>query len=520
MKTLLTNSKVFLRNGSFSESIGFDSSTGKICFIGSVDEAKMRADDYDEVHELSGRLVIPAFTEGHCHFVEGSYVNSQLDLREASCKEDFADFIVRYKLLGKDWIYGGYFTDANITDGFLPTVEFLDEICSDVPVIISRFDIHSAFANSLALKIAGLDSDHSGFTSDEVVIKNGKLTGELKERAMNFVLDKIPEASFNERFDAAFEEMKKLNSFGITAISDITLLPDLEIYNALLESGKFKLRVDARLRFEHFENLEKIRKEFAPFHPQIKFDSLKAFHDGSLSSMTSYMHENFRNANHNGIRTEFVNSGEFEKYAYIIDKAGLQMSIHAIGDRSVSELLDLAEELNNRHGKRDRRFRIEHAQHIHPRDFARFNELDVIASVQPTHLYSDAKTAVEILTDDSLEHNYPELLKHGARLCFGTDFPVVGESPFETIYFAMTRKAKGFDNGFHPEYNMSLTDCINAYTYENAYATFEENARGSLAPGMLADIAVIDGDLFDMSVDEIRCAEVYETYFGGERVES
>ncbi len=520
MKTLLTNSRVFLRNGSFSEAIGFDSSTGKIFFIGSADEEKIKKGEFDEVLDLSGRLVIPAFTEGHCHYIEGSYVNSQLDLREASCKEDFIDSIVKYKSLGKDWIYGGYFTDANITDGFLPTVEFLDEICSDVPVIISRFDIHSAFANTLALKIAGLDSDHSGFTSDEVIVKNGKLTGELKERAMNFVLDKIPQASFNDRLDAAYTEMKRLHSFGITAISDITLIPDLEIYKALLESGKFKLRVDARLRFEEYENLHEIRKEFAPFHPQIKFDSLKAFHDGSLSSMTSYMHENFKNADHNGIRTEFVNSGEFEKYALIIDKAGIQMSIHSIGDKSVSELLDLAEDLNKRNGKRDRRFRIEHAQHIQPRDFTRFKELDVIASVQPTHLYSDAKTAVEILNDDSLEHNYPELLKYGARLCFGTDFPVVGESPFETIYFAMTRKAKGFDSGFHPEYNMTLSDCLNAYTYENAYATFEENVRGSLAPGKLADITVINGDLFEMSADEIRDAEVYATYFGGERIES
>ena len=520
MKTLLTDSKVFLRNGSFSEAIGFDSSTGKICFIGSVDEAKMVTDDYDEVHNLEGRLVIPSFTEGHCHFIEGSYVNSQLDLREASCRNDFIERIIKYKSLGKEWIYGGYFTDANITDGFRPNIDFLDELCPDVPVIISRFDIHSAFANSLAIKIAGLDSDRSGFTSDEVIVKNGKITGELKERAMNFVLDKIPQASFKDRFDAAFAEMKRLHSYGITAISDITLMPDLEIYRALLESGKFKLRVDARLRFEEFENLNKVRNEFAAFHPQIKFDSLKAFHDGSLSSLTSYMHENFKNENHNGIRTEFVNSGDFEKYAFIIDKAGVQMSIHAIGDKSVTELLDLAEELNKRNGKRDRRFRIEHAQHIQPRDFGRFKALGVIASVQPTHLYSDAKTAVEILKDDSLEHNYTELLKHGARLCFGTDFPVVGENPFETIYFAMTRKAKGFDSGFHPEYNMSLQDCLNAYTYENAYATFDENTRGSLACGMLADIAVIDGDLFEMSTDEISDAKVYETYYGGEKIEN
>lgn len=520
MKTLLTNVRVFVKSKTFEDAVGFDSSTGVITFAGSNEQSKSIVKEYDEVVDLAGRLVIPAFTEGHCHFIEGSFVNSQLDLRDASCREDFVDAIVKYKSLGRKWIFGGYFTDANITDGFRPTVEFLDEICPDVPVIISRFDIHSAFANTLALKLGGIADNHNSFTSDEVIIQNGRLTGELKERARDHVLEKIPPASFDERLDISFRQMKKLHSLGITAISDITLIPDLEVYKAMLESGKFKLRVDARLRFEELENLESIRKEFAQYQPQIKFDSLKAFYDGSLSSRTSYMHDNFKHENHNGIRTEFVNCGDFEKCAFEIDKAGVQMSIHAIGDKAVTDLLDLAEELNKRNGKRDRRFRIEHAQHIQPRDFRRFAELDVIASVQPTHLYSDAKTATELLTDDSLEHNYPEVLKHGAMLCFGTDFPVVGESPFETIYFAMTRKAKGFDSGFHPEYNMTLDECLHAHTYANAFATFEEKTRGTLEPGMIADIAVIDGDLFEMNENEIRDAKVYATYFGGERIEN
>lgn len=520
MKTLLTNSKVFVKSKTFADAVGFDSSTGVIKFAGSNEQAKTIAKEYDEVVDLAGRLVIPAFTEGHCHFIEGSFVNSQLDLRDASCRKDFVDAIANYKTLGREWIFGGYFTDANITDGFRPTVEFLDEICPDVAVVISRFDIHSAFANTLAMKLSGLLDNQSNFTADEVIVQSGKLTGELKERAHNFVMEKIPPAPFAERLDVVFNQMNKLHSLGITSISDITLIPDLEIYKALLESGMFKLRVDARLRFEELKNLESIRGDFAQYHPQIKFDSLKAFYDGSLSSRTSYMHDKFKHENHNGIRTEFVNCGDFEKYAFEIDKAGVQMSIHAIGDKAVTDLLDLAEELNKRNGKCDRRFRIEHAQHIQPRDFRRFAELDVIASVQPTHLYSDAKTATELLTDDSLEHNYPELLKYGAKLCLGTDFPVVGENPFETIYFAMTRKAKGFDRGFHPEYNMTLDECLNAYTFANAFATYEENTRGTLEPGMLADVAVIDGDLFEMNPDEIRNANVYATYFGGEKIEN
>ena len=230
------------------------------------------------------------------------------------------------------------------------------------------------------------------------------------------------------------------------------------------------------------------------------------------------MHDNYNNSDHNGIKTEFVNSGEFEEFALRIDEAGLQMSVHAIGDKAVTDLLDLNDELIKKYGLKDRRFRIEHAQHIQQNDFQRFKDLNVIASVQPAHLFSDAMTAKEILSDPSLEHNYKKLFDIGAHVCFGTDFPIVGESPFETIYYAMTRKAPGFENGFFPEFNISLDDCIDAYTFNNAYATFNENETGSLAVGKAADIIVLEDDLFKMTGEGIREAKVFGTYFGGVKV--
>ncbi len=516
MKTLLRNAKVFLKDRTFAQAVGFDSVSGKIIFAGGNNDASDK--DYDEVIRLDGRLVIPAFTEGHCHFIEGSFINSQLNLREASCRDDFIAGIEDYKAKNNGWIYGGFFADANIRDGFLPEIGFLDGICPDRPVIISRFDTHSAFANSVALRLAGIDADHHGFTDDEVTVVNGRLTGELKERARDHVMSLIPDPPAEEMAAVAAKQMERFHSQGITAISDITQPHDLRIYRLLIETGVLKLRVDSRLPFTEIDYLSRVRKDFEAHHPLIKFDSLKAFYDGSLSSKTSYMHHNFRNESHNGIRTEFVNSGEFAKYVERLDREGVQMSVHAIGDKAVTDLLDLAENQSKLNGPRDRRFRIEHAQHIMPADMRRFAELDVIASVQPSHLFSDAKTAVELLGDSSTEHNYPGLLKHGAHICFGTDFPIVSESPFETIYFAMTRKASGFPEGFHPEYNIPLTECIKAYTVENAYATFEENIRGTIEPGKIADIAVIEGDLFEMNDDEIRNARVHQTYFMGEKV--
>ncbi|MEO6695587.1 MAG: amidohydrolase family protein, partial [Ignavibacteria bacterium] len=286
----------------------------------------------------------------------------------------------------------------------------------------------------------------------------------------------------------------------------------------MLKKNKLFLRIDSRLPFSEFANISKYKTEFEKLTDKIKFNSLKAFYDGSLSSKTAYMNENYKNSNHNGIRTEYVNSGEFIKAIFEIDKAGFQSSVHAIGDKAVSELLDLNRELINKNGKRDRRFRIEHAQHINEKDFKRFKDLNVIASVQPSHLFSDAKTSLEILQDPALEHNYKRLIDTGARVCFGTDFPVVSENPFETIYYAMTRNAGGFDNGFFPENRIPLSDCLESYTMQNAYATFEEEIRGNLEVGKFADIAILENDIFEMSPKDILNEKVIMTYFNGARV--
>ncbi|MCB0727048.1 MAG: amidohydrolase [Ignavibacteriae bacterium] len=522
MKTLLINGKIRISKDNFNYAVGFDSDTGKITFTGNKDEAEKVKTDFDEVRDLGMKLVLPAFIEGHCHYIQGSFKNSQLNLRDAGTKDDFINGIREFKKKNGDkWIYGGFFSETNFTEDIKLDRYFLDEILPDTPMIISRFDTHSGIANSKALELSGLlnSGNQSDYTKEEIIRdENGEPTGEVKERAGDFILDSIPNATLSERTDVAIEQMKKFHALGITAISDITLFEDLEIYKEMIKRNKLQLRVDARLPFHELDNIKKYQNEFSELSHLIQFQSLKAFYDGSLSSRTALMHDNYKNTDHNGIKTEFVNSGEFEEFAYRIEEAGIQMSVHAIGDKAVTELLDLNIELNKKYGHRDRRFRIEHAQHIQEKDFRRFKDLNVIASVQPTHLFSDAMTAKEILSDPSLEHNYKKLFDIGAEICFGTDFPIVGESPFETIYYAMTRKAPGFENGFYPENNISLDDCIDAYTINNAYATFNDNETGSLSLGKAADIVVLEEDLFDMTGEELRDTKVYQTYFGGEKV--
>ncbi|MDZ4711380.1 MAG: amidohydrolase [bacterium] len=520
MKTLLINAKVLTGKNKFTNAVGFDSSTGSIIFAGSKEQALRMQNEFDEVIDCKGKLVMPAFAEGHCHFIKGSFVNSQLNLREASSGKDFVNGINEFKAGNKGkWIFGGYFSDANFQEEIELSSAFLNEICSDTPVIISRFDSHSAFANTKALEMSGILRQKENFTAEEIVMDEAmNPTGELKERAREFVLDRIPSATLKERTDIVSDEMKKLHSFGITSISDITLTEDIEIYKELINRNDLLLRVDSRLPFQEYNNLSSYRKDFSALTDLIQFKSLKAFYDGSLSSRTAYMHSNYRNTDHNGIRTEFVNSGDFEKMFFEIDDAEYQMSVHAIGDKAVSELLDLNEELIRRNGVKDRRFRIEHAQHIAEDDFERFRKLNVIASVQPAHLFSDAKTSVVLLNDFSSEHNYRKLIDIGAKVCFGTDFPIVSENPFETIYFAVTRKAAGFENGFVIENRIKIEDCIEAYTMNNAYATFNENVTGNIVAGKYADIIVMRDDLFEMNEDELRDAKVSQTYFAGKKV--
>ena len=518
MKTLLIKSKIWTGNGYFRNAIGFDSKTGKINFVG--DESAVNFKEYDEVIDTNGKLILPAFYEGHCHLVKGSMVKKELNLRKASTKSDIFDLIGKYKsgLKAGKWMHGGYFTESEFTENFCVDRYLLDEICPDIPVLIQRIDIHSAIVNSKAIEIAGLESMVSKFGADEIILDGeGKLTGEIKERAMFYAIDKMPPLKTSEIASFVNEEINYLHSLGIVSVTDITYPEDLMVYNFLLKNSNLNLRINSCLPFENFIDFDELTKDFL-ITKKIKFNSFKAYYDGSLSSESGYFFDNYKGKNHSGMRTEFVNSGLFEKTGTEIDKYGKQLIIHAIGDRAISEVLDFSEKLNSVNGKRDRRLRIEHLQHINPKDYNRLNELEIIMSVQPSHLYVDGKIANEKLNNPEYTHNYKPVVNSGGKIIFGTDFPVANESPFETIYYAMTRTAKDISEGFHRQYALDIKTCISAYTENNAYACFEENISGKLKEGFIANVIILENDLFEISADEIKEAKVYSTYMYGQKV--
>jgi len=533
MITLFKNGKVFISKSKFVSEFAVDDVTGKFVYV----ESENKKPDFDHTIDLKQNLVIPAFFDAHCHLFKASQINSELNLRNAKTKSDFEQEILKYinnrikspfgggfrGRIQSPWITGGYYSDANISDGFTPDINFLDQICPDIPIIISRFDFHSAYINSKAFELSGLINCIDKFEKEEIIHDDkGKFTGLVKERAREFVLSAVPVKSNEELAKDLETEIKKLHSLGITAVSDITLPFDLDIFEILIRKNNLNLFIDSRLPFESFYEIENYKKRFSEFKNSIRFNGFKAFYDGTLSSESALMHDNYIGTNQNGIRTDYILSGDFKKTGENIHHAGYQISVHAIGDLAVTELLDFFSELkhekiNTASEKYNSRYRIEHAQHIIDKDLKKFKKLNVVASVQPTHLFSDAISVTKKYENLKTTHRYKQLIEDGATVCFGTDFPIVEENPFETIYYAMTRKAIGFENGFLPEYNISLGDCITCYTQNSAYASFLESERGSISVNKIADFLILE-DLFQMSPESLRTQTPIETYLYAKKV--
>ncbi len=512
MKTLLINGKIY---GSENTSIGFDSGSGKINYIGNVSINS----DFDNIIDVRGKLILSAFTDAHVHLFKGSQVNSELNLRNCSCynelKTSLQQYLSNVKLNKENfWISGGYFAESNFKDDFKITKKTLDELIPDTPVILSRFDHHSGVANSKALNLSRIVEFKNDFMPEELIEENGELTGEVKERALYFILNKIPQKTLSEKAADLRKLISQMHTFGITCVGDITLPADLDVYEECLRSGKLGMNINCILPFEEFKNIDQYKKRFAA-NSELRFGCFKAFYDGSLSSKTAYYFDNYKGTESNGLRTEIVNSGRFEELAIQIDKAGYQIAVHAIGDKAVSELLDLNVKLNSVNGRRDRRFRIEHAQHIHEKDIKRFKELGIIASIQPTHLFSDASTSTRLLQHPEREHSYKKVIDEGGKFILGTDYPIVEYSPFITIYYAVTRKGEGFPEGFHNENRLTIEECIEGYTVNNAYSIYLDGERGKLEQGFIADIIVLDKNIFEIDENEIREIKVEMTVKNG-----
>ncbi|HKS43088.1 MAG TPA: amidohydrolase family protein [Blastocatellia bacterium] len=498
---------------------------GRIIATGSGDEIKKLAGTETRVIDLQGRLALPGFIDDHTHFMSGGFQLLSVDLRDAATQEEFARRIKAHaaRVGPGRWITGGDWDHELWPGGPLPTKELIDRVTPNNPVFVSRLDGHMALANSVALKMAKITKETKDPPGGTIVrdSKTGEPTGVLKDAAQGLVGSFMPNPSDAEYDEALTAAMKEAARNGVTSVQDITLWPHYEVYKRFRDANQLTVRVYARTPLGSWKRQADTIARQGKGDDWLRLGGLKAFMDGSLGSTTALFFEPFTDApSTSGLMADDnIPEGTMKKNIKDADKAGLQCSIHAIGDKANNILLNYFEEIEKENGPRDRRFRIEHAQHLAPTDIARFARLGVIPSVQPYHAIDDGRWAEKRIGPVRIKTTYPfrSLLDADATLVFGSDWTVAPISPILGIHAAVTRATIDGKNprGWIPEQKVKVEEAVRAYTTSCAYAEFAENNKGALEAGKLADIVVLSQDIFRIPPDEIQKTTVVYTITGG-----
>jgi len=473
------------------------------------------------VIDLAGRLALPGFHDGHVHFAAGGLSLLDLDLRSA---RDEREFVARLaaacgQVPAGEWITGGNWDHENWSSHRLPTRALIDPVTPRHPVLVDRLDGHIALANSLALKLAGIDRTTPDPRGGEIVRDpaSGEPTGLLKDSAYDLVGKVIPPVSSAKRRQAVERALAHAASLGVTSIADNTSAEDLAIYQELLRAGKLTVRIACWTSVEHGKALRELGIGAGFGSDWLRLGAVKLFADGSLGARSALFFDPYLDDPGNrGIPIQ--SRQELIEQIGAIDRAGQQAVVHAIGDQANCWALDAFAAAREANGHRDSRHRIEHAQVVRGEDLPRFPALGVIASIQPSHCVDDMRWADQrIGTRTANAYRCRSLLDSGIEVAFGTDWPVEPLDPRLGIYAAVTREfpSGGPAGGWHPAEKVSLAQAITAYTAGSARADFSESSLGTLAPGKLADLVVLDRDLFHLPPREILAAQVDLTVTGG-----
>ena len=526
MKKAYINGKIYTVNEKQPYAEMVMTEGNKITYVGKTNLNII--DAQTSVYDLEGKLMLPGFNDSHLHFTSGGQYLLGINLRPALSKEEFVEMIQSYilkrSLPVETWITGGRWDHELWPDKSLPTKELINAFTENTPVFVSRIDGHVGLANSKALELAGItkntpDPDGGLIEKDET----GEPTGILKDNAMDLVFKVIPPPSLEENIEATLRALEEAKKFGITSVQDMTQPEELEAYKQVLENGELTCRIYSIWPIDKYEDIVRGGVTVHTDEGLIKRGGLKAYADGSLGASTAWFFEPYYGDPTNyGLAIDIVTNGNLEKWAIDADRNRLQICTHAIGDKANAFMLDLYEKIKSNNSPWERRFRIEHAQHLRQEDIKRFSDIGVIASVQPYHCIDDGVWAEKRIGPERIKttHPYRSLLKSGAVVAFGTDWPVAPLNPLYGIYAAVTRQTVDGKNpdGWIPEEIISVEDAIKCYTLNAAYASFEEKIKGSIEVGKLADFVVLSDDILSIDPDEIKDVKVTMTIFNGEIV--
>lgn len=497
----------------------------RIVAVGSNAEVGPWRGPGTQVIDAAGKLLLPGFNDAHVHFISGGSQLDNVQLNDATSAEEFARRIgAKAKATTKgEWILGGDWDETKWTPAEIPTKETIDRLTPDNPVFVSRYDGHMGLMNSVAMKLAGIDKATPEVPGGTVVRDaQGNPTGALKDAAMSYIYKVIPPLSPEHRMHAAVRALAHAASVGVTSVQDMNPdYADMAVYAELLERGTLTTRIYAAPPIAFVDDQSKIGVRHSFGGPFLRIGAVKGYADGSLGSRTAYFFEPFDDqpGNRGLLSGEMQPVSRMRAHMMTADAAGIQICTHAIGDQGISMILDLYSEVTKAHGPADRRLRIEHAQHMAAKDFERFHQLQVIASVQPFHAIDDGRWAEGRIGHDRASRTYAfrTFLQHGVRLAFGTDWNVAPLNPMQTIYAAVTRATLDdkHPQGWFPEQKLTVAEAIEAYTMGSAYAEFQEQAKGSITAGKLADMVLLSDDITAIDPVKIRDVRVVKTIVGG-----
>ncbi len=496
-----------------------------IAAVGNNADILLLADSSTTVIDLKGKTVIPGFNDAHVHFSETGSQLSSVDLRDAKTPQEFVDRIKAFaaKLPKGRWILGGKWDHENWTPNNLPTAAMIDAVTPVNPVFIDRLDGHMALANSLAMSLAKVDKNTKEVAGGEIVREaNGNPAGVFKDAAMNYFSPAIPAPSWDQRLESAQAATDHAASLGVTSVQDMSAGTDVGVFQELLRRGTLKTRIYGCSPMDDYKRWENTGVRFAFGDAMLRVGCLKSYADGSLGSTTAWFFDPYLDApNSKGLAMAGVETTMRQKIQDA-DKAGLQIRIHAIGDRANAAILDHFKAVESANGVADRRFTIEHAQHVRLDDLKRFAGQKVIASMQPFHIIDDGRWAWKRLDEKRLKGTYAfrTILDSGGVLAFGSDSPVAPLNPLWGVYGAVTRRTLDEKNpsGWIPEQKISVEETVRAFTSGSAYAEFQEKVKGTLEVGKLADLVVLSDDIFSIDPVRIRDVKVLMTFVDGRLV--
>jgi predicted amidohydrolase YtcJ len=478
------------------------------------------------VIDARGGLIMPGFADGHNHFVDGGFQLASLDLRDAATPQEFVRRIAQYAgtLQPGQWILGGDWDHTLWPGQPLPRREWIDSVTPNTPVFISRLDAHEALANSAALTAAGVTKATPTPSGGEILrdAKTGEATGIFKDQAMGLIYAAVPAATAEQLDSALNRALAHAASLGLTATAHMSASWEhLASYRRLERAGRLTLRAYLYLPLDDWRTVADSIANSGLGDAWVRIGGLKSFMDGSAGSRTAYFFDAYDDsAGYHGLQRN--PEADMRTWIGNADSAGLQVAVHAIGDRANALLLAIYDSVARAHGVRDRRFRIEHAQHLRPDDIPKFGALRIVASMQPAHLIDDGRWVQQRIGPERIKTTYAfrTLLDSDAPLAFGSDWSVATLDPLIGVSTAVTRRTSDNKNsgGWVPGQKITLNEALRAYTAGNAWAMFAEQQWGTLAPGRDADVIVLDRNLFTMPPESLATARVVVTIVGGKVV--